>query len=264
MRALRALLASSAILLLATACTSSPVKTDMGAFVRRELTIDGVAHRYQVFVPSPSAGGRKPPVILSLHGIGERGSDGDRQVQVGLGSYVRKHAADFPAIVVFAQAPDDHTWKDDTAAMALAELDQATDEFHGDRDRTYLTGLSMGGYGTWELALLQPGRFAALVPVCGALLPPGDGSPLFVASLAGVTDPYTTLAKSLHGVPVWIFHGAQDDVVPPNDDRRIYAALQAAGADVHYTEFPEAKHNSWDPAYATPELWAWLFAQHRR
>src|SRR5580765_4360575 len=98
MRAFRVLLASSAILLLSTACTRSPVKSDVGEFVRRELTIDGVAHRYQVFVPTVAAGGRKPPVILSLHGIGERGSDGDRQVQVGLGPYVRKHAADFPAI----------------------------------------------------------------------------------------------------------------------------------------------------------------------
>jgi predicted peptidase len=120
----------------------------------------------------------------------------------------------------------------------------------------------MGGYGTWELALLQPRRFAALVPICGALLPPRDERDLYVTPLAGVADPYATLAVQLRHVPTWIFHGAMDDLVPPTDDRRTHAALKAVGADVRYTEFPDANHNSWDPAYALPELWAWLFVQH--
>src|SRR6478752_6705290 len=136
-------------------CSTAPERPATGRFEARSLDVDGVAHRYQVFVPAPAAGGAHPPVILFLHGTGERGNDGDKPVRVGLGPHVRAHAADFPAIVVFAQAPDD-------------------------RDCTYLTGLSMGGYGTWELALLQPQRFAALVPVCGALLPPSDERSLFV------------------------------------------------------------------------------------
>jgi predicted peptidase len=122
----------------------------------------------------------------------------------------------------------------------------------------------MGGYGTWELALMEPQRFAALVPICGALLPPREERlNLFVTPLAGEPDPYATLARRLRHLPMWLFHGAKDDVVPPDDDRRIYAALQSAGADVRYTEFPDANHNSWDAAYATPELWPWLFAQRR-
>lgn len=236
----------------------------MGEFVKRELIVDGVTHRYQVFVPARAAGGSKPPVILFLHGTGERGSDGDKQVQVGLGPHVRAHPADFPALVVFPQAPDDQDWKGGTAALALAELERATEEFNGDRDRTYLTGLSMGGYGTWELALMEPRRFAALVPVCGALLPPREERlNLFVAPLAGEADPYATLARRLRHLPMWIFHGAKDDLVPPDDDRRTVAALQAAGADVRYTELPDVAHNAWDPAYATPELWKWLFSQRR-
>jgi predicted peptidase len=245
-------------------CSTAPERPATGRFEARSLEVDGVAHRYQVFVPAPAAGGAHPPVILFLHGTGERGSDGDKPVRVGLGPHVRAQAAEFPAIVVFAQAPDDRDWNGGTARMALAELDAATAEFHGDRDRTYLTGLSMGGYGTWELALLQPQRFAALVPVCGALLPPSDERSLFVTPLAGVPDPYATLAQRLRHVPTWIFHGAKDDLVPPQDDRRTYAALQAAGADVRYSEFPDANHNAWDPAYAEPALWTWLFAQRRR
>lgn len=261
MRLLRFVLACA--VLLAGACATPATEPDMGTFVRRELVLDGVTHRYQVFVPARSAGGRHPPVILFLHGTGERGNDGDKPVRVGLGPHVLAHRAEFPAIVVFPQAPDGRDWNGDTAAMALEVLDRATREFHGDRDRTYLTGLSMGGYGTWELALLQPRRFAALVPICGGLLPPRDERALSVTPLAGATDPYTVLAQALRHVPTWIFHGAKDDLVPPRDDRRTFAALQAAGAEVRYTEFPDANHNAWDPAYATPELWPWLFAQRR-
>ena len=246
-------------------CSTTPAEPPaMGEFLARTITAPDGPHRYQVFVPTRAAGGAHPPVILFLHGTGERGSDGDKPVRVGLGPRVRAQAADFPALVVFPQAPDDRDWNGDTARLALAELDAATAEFHGDRDRTYLTGLSMGGYGTWELALMQPQRFAALVPICGALLPPSDERSLFVTPLAGVADPYATLAQRLRHVPIWIFHGAKDDLVPPGDDRKTIAALQAAGAEARYTEFPDANHDAWDPAYAEPALWTWLFAQRRR
>jgi predicted peptidase len=245
------------------ACSRMSLRPPPGAFVERTLVFHGASHRYQVFVPRLPAGGAHPPVILFLHGTGERGSDGAKPTRVGLGPHVRAHAADFPALVVFPQAPDGHDWNGVAADIAFAALEQATTEVGGDRTRTYLTGLSMGGYGTWELALLQPRRFAALVPICGALLPPRDERDLFVTPLAGAADPYATLAAQLRHLPIWIFHGARDDLVPPRDDRLTHAALKAAGADVRYTEFPDANHNAWDPAYATPELWPWLFAQHR-
>jgi predicted peptidase len=263
MRAFSILLACTT-LLACSACATLDKGPAIGEFVKRELVAGGAVHRYQVFVPARQAHDGKPPVILFLHGTGERGNDGDKQVQVGLGPHVLAHRMDFPAIVVFPQAPDERDWVGETADMALAELEQATDEFHGDRDRTYLTGLSMGGYGTWELALMHPGRFAALVPICGALLPPrGERLTLSVTPLAGEADPYSALSSRLKHIPTWIFHGAKDDLVPPEDDRRSYAALRAAGADVRYTEFPDANHNAWDPAYATPELWDWLWAKRR-
>lgn len=260
--ALAILLAASTLIAAPPAHADDPA-SDRGRFVERVVDVDGQQHAYRVFVPSREAGGERPPVILFLHGSGERGSDGDSPTLVGLGPHVRRHADDFPAIVVFPQAPADTEWSD-SAAIAWAALDAATDEFGGDRDRTYLTGISMGGYGTWELALAQPERFAAIAPVCGGILAPAHRPTLQVGAVSGDTDPYAAAARRLRDVPTWIFHGARDDVVPPEQSRRMAAALEATGAaDARYTEFPDANHNSWDPAYATPELYRWMFAQRR-
>lgn len=250
--------------LMITSCQHTPMRGSTGEFVEREVSVDGSVHRYQVFVPSQAAGGRRPPVILFLHGSGERGDDNRKQVAVGLGPYLQRHAAGFPAIVVFPQSPEDASWDGATARMALATLDDASREFNGDPDRTYLTGMSRGGYGVWELALMQPARFAALVPVCGGITAPRAVSDLHVIAVVNAADPFAVAAQRLARVPAWLFHGARDDVVDPAQSRRMHAALQAAGAPVRHTEFPEANHNAWDPAYATPELWDWLFAQRRR
>lgn len=234
-----------------------------GGFVEREVRVDGQMRRYQVFVPSRTAGGTRPAVVLFLHGSGERGSDGVRQTQAGLGPYVRAHAADFPALAIFPQIPEPQEWSDN-AALALAALDAAVREFGGDPYRVYLTGLSMGGYGTWDLALMQPRRFAALVPICAGVEPLPERPTLRVQAVLGEPDPFAAAARRLRDTPIWIFHGAKDEAVPPEQSRKMAAALQTAGAkNARYTEFPEAGHNAWDPAYATPELWTWLFAQRR-
>lgn len=247
-----------------SACASVPQRMN-GAFVKRTLEFDGRLHRYQVFVPSSRAGGRSPPVIVFLHGSGERGDDGGKPTLVGIGPYIRTRQADFPAIVVFPQAPEGSEWSGHIG-LVFAQLDAATREFKADRARTYLTGLSMGGYGVWDVALHAPGRFAALAPVCGGVRQPrNERGTLFVVTVARNADPHRAIAKRLRNVPTWIFHGAKDDLVPPGDDRQLIAAFRAAGApDARYTEFPDANHNSWDPAYSqTPEFWAWLFAQRR-
>lgn len=256
-----------ALLLMAlmTACSTTATRADHGQFLPRELLVDGSTHRYQVFVPARTAAGRRPPVILFLHGSGERGNDGEKPTAVGIGPYIRAHQDSFPAIVVFPQAPENSEWSANTD-LVFAALDAATREFDGDAARTYLTGLSMGGYGVWDIALRAPDRFAALAPVCGGVRQPREErDTLFVAAVANEADPYAAIATRLRNVPTWIFHGAKDDLVPPEDDRRLIAAFRAAGApDARYTEFPDANHNSWDPAYSqTPELWTWLFAQRR-
>lgn len=243
-------------------CATAPLRPAAGDFYERDIDVDGRVHRYQVFVPAHAVAPDKAPVILFLHGSGERGDDNRRQASVGLGPYVRGRADDFPALVVFPQAPQGAEWNE-VADVVLAQLDAATREFGGDPDRTYLTGLSMGGYGTWELALREPDRFAALVPVCGGLLHPRRPS-MAVSGLAQEDDPYAAVAGRLRDIPVWIFHGARDTSVPVEYSRRLDAAFRGAGArHARYTEFPEADHNSWDAAYATPELWEWLFAQGR-
>lgn len=254
-----------ATLLTTTGCAGMLRESPAGGFVTRQLKVDGVTRDYQVFVPAAGAREARAPVILFLHGSGERGDDGLKPTQVGLGPYLRTHAESFPAIVVFPQVPDGQEWQAANARAAIQALDAATREFGGDPDRSYLTGMSMGGYGVWEIALAEPHRFAALVPVCGAVRRIRPERNLEVVAVAGEADPYATIAGRLSRVPVWIFHGARDQVVPTHDDRMLARAFdEVSTVDTRYTEFPDADHNAWDPTYAgTPALWPWLFAQRR-
>lgn len=267
---MRRLLTLKSVLLLAmvsavvlTGCSSTGETRPDGRFVAGSINVDGKTHRYQVFLPSTAAGGNRPAVILFLHGSGERGGDNHKQAEAGIGPYVRAHADTFPAIVVFPQAAEGSEWNQQNDVV-MAELDQVIKTYNADPDRIYLTGLSMGGYGVWDYALRAPDRFAALVPICGGLIAP-DRPQMAVTGAANWPDPYATVAGKLHTLPIWIFHGAKDDVLPADYSRKMIAALKTANAsDAHYTEFPNANHNSWDPAYQdTPELWTWLFAQKR-
>lgn len=230
-------------------------------FLNRTIVTRGSTTRYQVYVPADFSWGREWPVILFLHGAGERGTDGLRQTQVGLGTAIRQHPDWFPAIVVMPQAPPDSIWRGAVAEGANAALEAAIKEFRGDRHRLYLAGLSMGAYGAWTLALKRPRVFAAIVAVCGGLLPPAH----FTQLDAGLreADPYAELARRLRGTPVWLFHGALDSVVSPVESRRIHAAFHGAGSPSNYTEYPDVGHESWDPAFSGLLLWQWLFQQRR-
>jgi predicted peptidase len=209
-------------------------------------------------------------VILFLHGVGEGGEDGLLQTQVGLGPAIRQARERFPFIVVFPQARRDQLWAGEMATLALKTLDQALKEFNGDPQRLYVTGISMGGFGTWYLAAKAPGKFAAIVPICGFVnvkrpdLPaerkafilkdnPFDKSP----------DPYVTVATQISKVPTWIFHGGADPVISPDESRRMFQTLKVSGFDVRYTEYEGVEHNSWDRAYAEPDLVPWLLSLRR-
>jgi predicted peptidase len=142
--------------------------------------------------------------------------------------------------------------------VAIRALEAAQKEFHGDKQRTYLTGLSMGGYGTWHLAAKYPGRFAALVPICGGLFRP----PALRANPPESSAPYDEAARKIgRATPVWIFHGEVDDTVPVTESRKMAEAMKALGGEVHYTEYPGISHNSWDKAYAEPELMTWMLSK---
>jgi predicted peptidase len=232
-------------------------------FVEHSLDLHGKTYRYQVYVPDGWTAKRSWPVVLFLHGSGERGSDNQRQLSQGLPPWLRQRGRDFQAVVVIPQAPQDSAWSGEVEQMALRALDDSITTYHGDRQRLYLTGLSMGGYGSWQIALDHPGMFAAAAIICGGIRHPNDSDRLRVQGVpADVADPYAWVAAHIGKLPTWIFNGAIDDVVPPEESQRMHAALKARGDDVRYTEFPGVGHGSWEAAYATAELWPWMFA-HR-
>ena len=233
-------------------------------FLDRTVDVAGQSFRYQVYVPSNYAQVERWPVILFLHGAGERGSDGLLPTAVGLGAAIRLDATRYPAIVVFPQVPRDSQWISVPGEAAMSALDQTMNEFSTDPDRVYLTGLSMGGRGAWYLAYRHPERFAAVVPICGWVS--ADRSPAWRGAVVPAEDgePFAALTRRLGKLPVWIFHGEVDAAVSVEESRKAAAALESAGADVRYTEFLGVNHNSWDPAFASPEFSAWLFAQRRK
>jgi len=233
-------------------------KKPVTGFLDRTLTIQGNEYKYQVFVPADWTTKNKWPVILFLHGAGERGDDGLIQTEVGIGTAIRRYRSRFPAVIVMPQCRKDVWWTDPAMAdMAMKALELSQKEFRGDPQRTYLTGLSMGGYGTWYLAANHPGKFAAIAPICGGILRPDDSR----KQPAEDTRPYTEAAQKVGKTPVWIFHGGDDPVVPVAESQRMAEAIKAVGAEVHYTEYPGVGHNSWEKAYAEPDFTTWLLSQ---
>lgn len=196
--------------------------------------------RFLLFLPEGyERSERRWPLLLFLHGAGERGEDLERVKAHGPPKIVQTRP-DFPFIVVSPQVPDGRVW--DSGAL-LALLDRLTAELRVDPDRVYVTGLSMGGFGTWNLAVADPERFAAIAPICGG----GDW----------------LRACRLKNLPVWAFHGARDDVVPLARGQEMVDAVRACGGDVKFTVYPDAGHDAWTRSYDDPKLYEWLLA-HRR
>lgn len=181
------------------------------------------------------------PMIFFLHGAGERGEDLDKVTVHGPPKLV-KNGPNFPFIVLSPQCPEGRFW-DNLTLITL--LDDVVSKYRIDPNRIYLTGLSMGGYGTWSLATQYPERFAAIAPICG-------GGPLILSLL---NIPNT--------LPIWVFHGAKDSVVPISESQRMVDILKAKGLDVKFTVYPDADHDSWTKTYDNPELYQW-FLSHKR
>jgi predicted peptidase len=243
------------------ACPPALAQSETG-FLSRTFSDRGGTVRYQVYVPADYTPARRWPVILFLHGAGERGTDSVLPTKVGMGPAVRQHPAWFPAIVVFPQAQRGQSWRAHALEAAFAAYQQSVREFGGDANRAYLVGLSMGGYGVWELALNHPSEFAAIVSACGGVAAAPRGYPEITVPSAGTTG-YATIARRLVGTPVWLFHGSADTVVPVTESRQLHAAFQAAGGKTHYTEYPGVGHGGCERAFAESTLWSWLFAQSR-
>lgn len=239
-------------------------KPAASGFLARTLAAGGRELRYQVYVPAAYTPRQRWPLVLFLHGSGERGSDNAAQLREGLAPAIRAHPHWFPLLAVFPQAPAGARWRDATADDALRIVEGVEREWTADPDRVYVVGMSMGGYGAWQLAMDHPERFAAIVPVCaGVLAPPQEPELLGVKTPAAAGDPYTQIARAVAGLPIWMFHGAEDPVVPVGEARRMRQELTALGAAPRYTEYPFVGHDAWDPTFNSPDLWQWLLQQRR-
>ena len=222
--------------------------------------------QYRILYPEKYKKRKEYPLIVFLHGSGERGRDNAAQLTHGgalfLKETIRKN---FPAIIIFPQCPPDSVWaktrkgsaggqriflSDESPTVPSRLVKELMDSLSAGRivnsKRIYIGGLSLGGFGTYDMLIRYPGYFSSAFPICGAC-----NIPLFLER-AGNT-------------PLWIFHGALDEVVPPTSDRELYKALMTRGAtNVMYTEYPKATHNSWDSAFAEPKLLPWLFSDRKR
>ena len=184
----------------------------------------------------------KLPLIISLHGAGERGDDFDKIPVHGIAKYI-EGGMELDAVVIAPQCPEGLVWN--LLTFELRELiDFIIGKYNIDEDRVTITGLSMGGFGTWEMGMSYPGLFAALAPVCGG----------------GMSWRVGNIGKT----PVWAFHGDKDSVVPIENSKEMCRSLEAAGGNVRLTVFEGVDHNSWEPAYESTDLIQWLLLAKRK
>ena len=237
-----------------SACATQGSKTRVQGFVHLPIADSERSYGCMLYVPPDHDPRSASPLIVFLHGYGERGDDGEKVLEAGIAKAIESNPERFPCLVLMPQCPDDSWWgkinsarftgmKDATPVIDLA-LAETLKQYRIDKNRIVLTGLSMGGYGTYYYAAHHPDTFAAVLPICGPAYPDG--------------------VQAIADIPIRIFHGDADTTVSPDDSRAMVKALREAGADVAYTEYPGLNHNSWDEAYADPETIAWLLNAKRR
>jgi predicted peptidase len=214
---------------------------------------------YRFLTPEKIEPGKSYPLVLFLHGAGERGTDNAKQIVYFAAELIKpENRRKYPCFVVCPQCPAECRWVEvDWALRAhtmpekpstplgltLDLVDKLAGELPIDKGRIYVTGLSMGGFGTWDAIQRRPEFFAAAIPVCGG----GD----------------TAEAPKLKNVPIWAFHGDKDTVVKPSRTTTMIEAIGQAGGEPKMTIYPGVQHDSWNRTYADPDVWAWLFAQKR-
>ena len=226
------------------ACTANPMSRPHRGFLSREIMVDGVERRYVVYVPREYDPARIWPLVVFLNGSGECGTDGQKQLLVGIAPAIVNQAKEWPCLVLLAQKPDRQSAWEHWDAMVMAQLAEVAKEFSIDPKRISLTGLSQGGHGTWALGARHKDRWSALAPICGY----GDPA---------------EIAKDLVAIPLWAFHGDADRTVPVQQSKALCDAVRAAGGTPKLTLYPGVGHNSWDKAYRDEKLAEWLLAQQR-
>jgi predicted peptidase len=238
-------------------------------FLKREVKVGAETYRYRVYVPQKRSPKKKLPVMLFLHGNGVNGMDNERHVR-GVNETIYQQPESFDFIIVFPQASANTVWIGAMMTQAVKALDQTIEEFNGDPKRLYLSGFSMGGYGTWATATLNPNKFAALLPIAGGIVPPYElpkfiktNLPAPIVTILDAPDSYDALAKRIGKTPVWMFHGNADESVPVTESRKINEALKKNGnKNVNYTEFERTNHNeTLLKTFSEPKLYMWLAKQ---
>ena len=220
----------------------SPVRADPPKQVAAKLEITvPVKLSYLLYLPADYEKKAAWPLVLFLHGAGERGDDLDRVKIHGPPKLIDK-GKEIPAIVVSPQCAAGRWWHSQLLELT-ALIDDISFRYKVDKDRIYLTGLSMGGFGTWALAAYTPDRFAAIIPICGG------------GEVLGT--------RALTHVPTWVFHGAKDPIVPLSRSEVMVQSLEKLKGNVKFTVYPDASHDSWTATYDNPEVWEWLFQQKR-
>ena len=195
---------------------------------------------YLLYLPADYEKQQSWPLLLFLHGAGERGSDLELVKKHGPPKLIDE-GKDFPFVIVSPQTPKDRTWQ---PIELTALLDDIVAKYKIDKDRIYVTGLSMGGFGTWALAAFTPDRFAAIVPICGG----GE----------------VLAARRLIKLPIWAFHGGKDVVVPVKRSEDLVGAIKKDNPEAKLTVYPDAGHDSWTETYANPDVYAWLLLHKRK
>jgi predicted peptidase len=232
-----------AVLLLAgcVSLTRSPVmQTGQTAQSFEKPITRVVTCNYLLFLPEGYNDSKENwPLIMFLHGAGERGDDLEKVKIHGPPKLVESDP-DFPFIIVSPQCPKDEWW---SVEVLDALLDEIVTQYRVDENRIYLTGLSMGGFGTWHYAAAHPERLAAIAPICGG------------------GDPKT--ADAIKDIPAWVFHGAKDDVVPVSKSQEMVDVFKACDADVQFTIYPDAGHDSWTETYNNKALYD-FFLSHEK
>jgi predicted peptidase len=206
--------------------------------------------KYLLYLPADYSpkGKTRWPLMLFLHGAGERGTNLNAVAVHGPPMLIKK-GTNFPFIVVSPQCPNEERWQED---VLMELVDALCHKYPVDTNRLYLTGLSMGGFGSWRLAAKYPERFAAVAPICGG----GDVIDILLTS--------KKKSAAIQSLGIWAFHGAKDPVVPLAESERMVSAFRKAKcAEVELTVYPETGHDSWIAAYNDPKLWDW-FQQHSR
>lgn len=213
----------------------------MKALQQKKEFKEKVKIKYLLYLPKGyDKKGNSWPLIIFLHGAGERGNDLDKLKVHGIPKLIQ-NKKEFPFVIISPQCPQNGWWTD-YAQNLISLINEVKKDYNIDSSRIYLTGLSMGGFGTWYMAERFPDEFAAVVPICGG----GD----------------VQFADKIKA-PVWAFHGGKDDVVPVKRSQEMVDALKAAGGDVKLTIYPDLGHNSWDPTYDNEELYKW-FLSHKK